>query len=91
MYNQNMKLFVNLKEDFAMNEGIAKVLEELNPVLEKALLEKSDTWDLITASMIQIATLVGRKNLDKDIVITMLCYMLAQTDGVFVDEDETRH
>ena len=45
MYNQNMKLFVNLKEDFAMNEGIAKVLEELNPVLERALLEKSDTWD----------------------------------------------
>ena len=41
--------------------------------------------------MIQIATLVGRKDLDKDIVITMLCYMLAQTDGVFVDEDETRH
>lgn len=86
-----MKLLIDLHERFAVNDNITEVLEELNPLLEKALHDKSDTWDLITASMIQIATLVGHKDLDKDIVITMLCYMLTQSDDVFINEDITKH
>jgi|TARA_R110000803_G_scaffold33936_2_gene74221 hypothetical protein len=86
-----MKLLTDLHERFAINDNIAEVLEKLDPLLEEAFEDKNLAWDLTTAFMIQIATLVGNKKLDRDVVVTMLCYMLMQNEDIFIDEDIIKH
>ena len=78
----------NIKPDeilaeFGVNDKVASAIEKTKPVLNEVRTETgAEAWDMVTVLLVHLASLHSSERLDKDVIITMLWYMMLQNEDM---------
>ena len=62
---------------------VASAIEKTKPVLNEVRTETgAEAWDMVTVLLVHLASLHSSERLDKDVIITMLWYMMLQNEDM---------
>ena len=69
--------------EFGVNDRVASAIEKTKPVLNEVRIETgAEAWDMVTVLLVHLASLHSSERLDKDVIITMLWYMMLQNEDM---------